>query len=88
MLGLHFRNDVSENVLQNSHKITGFSIHEEYNQNTTENDIALLQLDKEVTFNEQILAICLPDSESDYLNRDALITGWGSNSANSVQLQV
>ena len=89
VVGLHVRNEVSEGVLKNSHKISEMTIHKKYDRKTAENDIALLKLDKVVIFSEKILPICLPDlnSKEDYLNRDALIVGWGRNTNNSADLQ-
>ncbi len=89
VVGLHVRNEVSERVLKNSHRISKMILHEKFDRKTIENDIAILKLDKEIIYSDKILPICLPDlnSRGDYLNRDALIAGWGSNSNNSANLQ-
>ncbi|TKC34447.1 hypothetical protein EI555_012748, partial [Monodon monoceros] len=54
-------------------------IHNNYKPGTHENDIALLQLDREVTFTRNIHTVCLPDASQNILpGSPAYVTGWGS----------
>lgn len=39
-------------------------LHEQYDTNTNENDIAIIRLSKPVTFSDKINAICLPGPEA------------------------
>ncbi|KAI4542885.1 hypothetical protein MG293_007011 [Ovis ammon polii] len=56
-------------------------IHDNYNPETHENDIALVQLDKEVTFNRYIHTVCLPEANQAISpGSTAYVTGWGSQS--------
>ncbi|KAI4585981.1 hypothetical protein MJG53_020606, partial [Ovis ammon polii x Ovis aries] len=56
-------------------------IHDNYNPETHENDIALVQLDKEVTFNQYIHTVCLPEANQVISpGSTAYVTGWGSQS--------
>ena len=90
VFGLHIRNDISEYALKNSYKIINIKIHPNYNQSTSDNDIAILKLIKNVHLNENISTICLPNQETSdkYINRNALLTGWGlSNNTINTELQ-
>ncbi|XP_024597370.1 transmembrane protease serine 11D-like [Neophocaena asiaeorientalis asiaeorientalis] len=54
-------------------------IHNNYKPETHENDIALLQLDREVTFTRNIRTVCLPDASQNILpGSRTYVTGWGS----------
>ncbi|EDV23835.1 uncharacterized protein TRIADDRAFT_26286 [Trichoplax adhaerens] len=50
-----------------------------YNAPTTDYDIALLQLDKAVEFNEYVRPICLPEAQKRAIEgSQSLISGWGT----------
>eukprot|EP00069_Balaena_mysticetus_P010259 bmy_20604T0 len=54
-------------------------IHNNYKPETHENDIALLQLDREVTFTRDIHTVCLPEASQNIPpGSTAYVTGWGS----------
>ncbi|XP_068398085.1 transmembrane protease serine 11D [Eschrichtius robustus] len=54
-------------------------IHNNYRPETHENDIALLQLDKEVAFTRNIHTVCLPEASQNIPpGSTAYVTGWGS----------
>lgn len=53
--------------------------HHGYNPLTYDNDIALMELDANVTLNQNIWPICLPSPTYDFpAGREAWITGWGA----------
>ncbi len=53
--------------------------HHEYNPLSYDNDIALMELDANVTLNQNIWPICLPSSTYDFpAGQEAWITGWGA----------
>lgn len=53
--------------------------HSEYNPLSYNNDIALMELDANVTLNQNIWPICLPSPTYDFpAGQDAWITGWGA----------
>uniref|UniRef100_A0A3B4XEE2 ST14 transmembrane serine protease matriptase b n=1 Tax=Seriola lalandi dorsalis TaxID=1841481 RepID=A0A3B4XEE2_SERLL len=53
--------------------------HPDYNPLTYNNDIALMELDTEVTLNQNIWPICLPSPTYDFpAGQEAWITGWGA----------
>ncbi|XP_034034844.1 transmembrane protease serine 2 [Thalassophryne amazonica] len=54
-------------------------IHENFDRNTLNNDIALLKLAKALTFTEKIKPVCLPNVGVDLsAGKQAWITGWGT----------
>lgn len=53
--------------------------HRDYNPMTYDNDIALMELDTNVTLNQNIWPICLPSPTYDFpAGQEAWITGWGA----------
>ncbi|XP_075385713.1 vitamin K-dependent protein C isoform X2 [Tenrec ecaudatus] len=60
-------------------------IHPNYTRRTSDNDIALLRLDKPVMLSQAIVPICLPDSglserELTQVGQEMVVTGWGFRS--------
>ena len=51
-------------------------IHEKYDSDTNDNDIALFRLPEDVQFNRYIKPICLPKEDVD-ANVLCITTGWG-----------
>uniref|UniRef100_A0A2K6F4J5 Vitamin K-dependent protein C n=1 Tax=Propithecus coquereli TaxID=379532 RepID=A0A2K6F4J5_PROCO len=61
-------------------------IHPNYSRSTTDNDIALLRLDRPATLSQNIVPICLPDSglaerELTQAGQETVVTGWGYKSS-------
>ncbi|XP_028141780.1 serine protease filzig [Diabrotica virgifera virgifera] len=52
-------------------------VHRQYDAQTFENDLALLELEQPVQFDQHILPICLPRDNEDFVGRMATVTGWG-----------
>ncbi|XP_011164033.2 serine protease filzig isoform X2 [Solenopsis invicta] len=48
-----------------------------YDPATFENDLALLELESPVKFDEHIVPICMPEDGIDFTGRFATVTGWG-----------
>ena len=48
-----------------------------YDPATFENDLALLELESPVQFDEHIVPICMPKDGIDFTGRMATVTGWG-----------
>uniref|UniRef100_F6V6U3 Peptidase S1 domain-containing protein n=1 Tax=Ciona intestinalis TaxID=7719 RepID=F6V6U3_CIOIN len=91
ILGNYFNKMVDE-----EETIVGFSsvhIHKSYNDNTLDNDIALLKVAEPIVFNDHVKPVCLPEYNAgvSYVpNTDVIISGWGtlkSNGALSNALQ-
>nr|XP_016853779.1 PREDICTED: proline-rich extensin-like protein EPR1 [Anolis carolinensis] len=61
-------------------------LHRDYNPRNEANDVALIQLDTPVSFNDYVQPACLPrvmDEKSSYAS--CFISGWGTTSQNSVK---
>ena len=53
-------------------------VHRDYNPNTFENDIALLELESPFEVQPHVVPICLPDTkEVNYVGKVAYVAGWG-----------
>uniref|UniRef100_A0A8C2B7G7 Suppression of tumorigenicity 14a n=1 Tax=Cyprinus carpio TaxID=7962 RepID=A0A8C2B7G7_CYPCA len=62
--------------------------HKNYNSYTYDNDIALMELDSPVTFNETIRPICLPSATDVFpAGETVTITGWGATREGAPVLQ-
>ncbi|XP_001845720.2 trypsin-1 [Culex quinquefasciatus] len=71
-------------------KVSRVIKHNGYNSNNYNSDIAVLVLQKPVSFNEKLRPVCLPDMKKSFTGYDGLVTGWGATSENgqvSVNLQ-
>uniref|UniRef100_A0A665VJL6 Suppressor of tumorigenicity 14 protein homolog n=1 Tax=Echeneis naucrates TaxID=173247 RepID=A0A665VJL6_ECHNA len=77
LLGLHIQSQTNEwTVRKNIKRIIA---HPDYNDYTFNNDIALMELDGEITLNQYIWPICLPSPTYDVpAGQEAWITGWGA----------
>lgn len=51
--------------------------HENYDNNTADNDIALLKLDKPLQFSKVIEPVKLPSPEEDFTGQLVTVSGWG-----------
>ncbi|XP_019963786.2 suppressor of tumorigenicity 14 protein homolog [Paralichthys olivaceus] len=77
MLGLHVQSQTNEWTVRRN--IKQIIAHQDYNSMTYNNDIALMELDKNVTLNQNIWPICLPSPTYDFPEGQvAWITGWGA----------
>ncbi|XP_067909861.1 suppressor of tumorigenicity 14 protein homolog [Heterodontus francisci] len=75
-LGLHVQLELNNRVVKRD--IKQIIVHESYNQQTFDNDIALLELASPVTFTSVIQPICLPDATHNFpVGKSTWITGWG-----------
>lgn len=52
-------------------------VHRQYDAATFANDLALLELESPVEFDEHIVPICMPRDKEDFTGRMATVTGWG-----------
>ncbi|UJR24648.1 hypothetical protein I4U23_006022 [Adineta vaga] len=55
-------------------------LHEQYNTNTQENDVAIIRLATPVTVSDKINFICLPGPEAIAANETVWVAGWGTTS--------
>ena len=59
-----------------SFTVADMKLHENYNEVTFENDIAMIRLDRPATFSKSIWPICLPAADRDFTNTRAYVIGW------------
>ena len=58
------------------HRIKNVFVHPDFRTRTSENDIALLELERDVTFNQEVKPICLPGTRAkQYINEVAIAVG-------------
>ena len=57
--------------------VSQYTTHPQYNTANTDNDFAMLELVKDVTFSSRMLPACLPGSDRDYDSSTATVAGWG-----------
>ncbi|XP_071539174.1 uncharacterized protein [Panulirus ornatus] len=70
--------DVATDNSHSDFNVVDLRMHEGYNSDTQENDIAILKMDKPATFSEFIWPVCLPPADTSYVGRDGYVTGWGT----------
>lgn len=63
-------------------QITEVIVHPKYNVSNYSNDIAILQLSTEATFNDYVQPICVWQSNqtdiSDIVGKNGMVVGWGN----------
>lgn len=63
--------------------------HPNYDSNRVNNDFALIHLSRDVTFSNSIAPVCLPkSSSSNFDNKVAIVTGWGTLYQNGPQPRI
>ncbi|KAM9843778.1 chymotrypsinogen A-like [Aulostomus maculatus] len=68
-----------QNVNEVSSKVSQVIRHEDYNDQTLDNDICLLELSSSVDFTSYIAPVCLPaEGSTAEAGTDCWVTGWGT----------
>lgn len=67
----------SETLRHVERRVQIMTTHPDFNSRTFENDLALLRFYDPVKFQENIVPICLPTDDNDFVNRTGYVTGWG-----------
>ncbi|KAM4904633.1 suppressor of tumorigenicity 14 protein-like [Sylvia borin] len=81
-MGSHTINEKSNRVAVRS--ITRILVHPQYDQSTSDYDIALLEMETPVLFDELVQPICLPSTSRVFLyGTVCYVTGWGAIKENS-----
>lgn len=77
LLGLHEQGQTSGWTVKR--RVKRIVIHQDYDPGSYDNDIALMELDAQVTLNQNIWPICLPSPTYHFpVGSEAWITGWGA----------
>lgn len=63
-------------------------LHDDYNPNTYDNDIAVVRVNSPFSINDNVRPACLPETcDEDYVNKQVLISGWGRSNAGNRDIQ-
>ena len=68
--------------ISNSDKVTEHTIkkvkyHIKYNKETTDSDVALIELNEPIEFRENARPVCLPAETESFIGHNATVVGWG-----------
>ncbi|XP_011620138.2 suppressor of tumorigenicity 14 protein homolog [Takifugu rubripes] len=86
-LGLHEQSQTNEWTVR--HSVKRIIAHHDYNPFTYSNDIALMELDANVTLGQNIWPICLPSPTYHFpVGCEAWITGWGATREGGLPVSV
>ncbi|UXI15331.1 Carboxypeptidase A2 precursor [Sarcoptes scabiei] len=77
MLGQHDLFGVSRQLRPVVKTVRRMIIHRDFDPDTFDNDIALLELDSPFEMQPHIVPICLPNESDDYRGQFAFVAGWG-----------
>ncbi|XP_039620613.1 CUB and peptidase domain-containing protein 2-like [Polypterus senegalus] len=76
-LGIHVLQGENTGMVRS--KVRRLIPHEKYNKSTTENNIALIELEQPVPYSHLIQPVCLPKSGHTFqLNGTCYVSGWGA----------
>lgn len=76
VLADHDRNAADRTVIER--RINNVKIHESFDVDTYNNDIAVIELDRPVEFTSALKPACLPTTtETNYTSRVGVVAGWG-----------
>lgn len=80
-LGKHFRSDSKDDAHVQIRQVAEIHVNFDYDPNTYDNDIALLQLDEAVELTPRVRPVCLPTDRSARVHLQegklGVATGWG-----------
>ncbi|CAN7981505.1 unnamed protein product, partial [Ixodes pacificus] len=80
-LGDHDLSSADDNTLPIDVDVSAVHRHPSYDRRTFSNDVAVLELSKEVSFNQFVQPVCLPFgdiSKKDVSGYHGFIAGWGA----------
>ncbi|XP_011872054.1 PREDICTED: proclotting enzyme-like [Vollenhovia emeryi] len=58
--------------------VSEIRIHRDFKLSTYEHDIAIIKINRPTAFNSYIWPICLPPVQQSFENKNAVVTGWGT----------
>ena len=74
-LGEYSFDQEGETSVQKKIGVRNLKMHENYDDKSFENDIALIRLDRKVEFSKSVYPICLPPKGKDYTDTRAFVVG-------------
>jgi len=79
-VGDHDNADKDDTKMAETFKVESFVYHKKYDTKTTNNDIALLKLEKKIDFSKYdgtVSPVCLPEAPRKYYGKSVTVSGWG-----------
>ncbi|GJQ86787.1 hypothetical protein Trydic_g5580 [Trypoxylus dichotomus] len=76
-LGEHDLSTESEPYLHQERRVQIVASHPQFDPRTFEYDLALLRFYEPVKFQPNILPVCVPQTDDDFIGSTAYVTGWG-----------
>ncbi|KAH7640595.1 uncharacterized protein LOC124495712 isoform X2 [Dermatophagoides farinae] len=77
MLGQHELHGTSRQLRPVVKTVRRMIVHRDFDPDTFDNDIALLELDTPFEMQPHIVPICMPNKDEDYVGQLAYVAGWG-----------
>ena len=74
-LGEYSFDQEGETSVQKKIGVRDLKMHENYDDKSFENDIALIRLDRKVQFTKSVYPICFPPKDKDYTDTRAFVIG-------------
>lgn len=66
-----------ENLKPVAKAVKRMIVHRDYNPNTFENDIALMEIESSFDVQPHVIPICLPKKSENFVGLMAHVAGWG-----------
>merc|ERR1712227_1022056 len=79
-VGEHNIRDNVETIQPQTIEVSSVIKRGDYSESDVNNDIAILRLETEVVFNNNVVPACLPTDTRDYTGYSAYVSGWGTTS--------
>lgn len=76
-LGEYDLAEEEEPYLYQERRVQIVASHPQFDPRTFEYDLALLRFYEPVAFQPNIVPVCVPDSDENFIGRTAFVTGWG-----------
>lgn len=76
-LGEYDLAEEEEPYLYQERRVQIVASHPQFDPRTFEYDLALLRFYEPVAFQPNIIPVCVPDSDENFIGRTAFVTGWG-----------
>ena len=77
-VGLHDRRRGMQGPHTKIYKVQNIILHEQFNETKSfDNDIAVLRIEENITFNDHVIPVCLPQQDVE-IKGYTYIVGWGA----------
>lgn len=70
--------EVKNETAHTDFAVSSAKVHEEYDEVTYHNDVAIITLERSTEFTADIWPVCLPPADENYVGMEGTVTGWGT----------